>query len=299
MAFPTLLEVRRMTRFSLIARMLRVGGPVALGSSLCAGLLVASVGTASATATTATATFGYTGSTTTFTVPAGVSQLTLSMLGAEGGRGGADAAGPSPAGGYQGVVSGTMAVTPGQVLTIAVGQGGATGASNTHGSDTSNYTSGAAVGGTNPLGATYAGGNGGVAGWQGESGDGAGGGAATVITTDGDTIVAGGAGGAGGSGQFLPTLGRVDASSFTARTDIVSTVGQTGITVYTACMAPGSVSCDGGGSGAGGGGTVGGEQGQIQFGSATSDEWYGYGGSPGESLSGSLCKGRSVHLLTD
>jgi titin len=195
-------------------------------AAVVAALLALSPTPALAGPTTVTQTFGYTGSTTTFTVPAGVTQLTLSMAGGEGGRGGADANGPSPAGGYQGVVTGTMAVTPGQVLTVAVGQGGATGASTTTGSSNpSSYTSGAASGGSSPL-AGFGGGNGGVAGYQGDSGDGGAGGAATVIETGGSTIVAGGAGGAGGSGQYKPTLGRIDASSFTARTDTVTGTGQ-------------------------------------------------------------------------
>src|SRR5881392_498865 len=69
--------------------------------------------------------FGYTGSTTTWTVPAGVTSINLTVIGAQGGQGGRDST-PSPnPGGYQGIVSGTLTVTPGQVLTIGVGAGGA------------------------------------------------------------------------------------------------------------------------------------------------------------------------------
>lgn len=143
-----------------------------------------------------TETFGYTGTTATFTVPEGITQLTLSMKGAEGGQGGGDSAGWPPPGGYQGVVSGTILVTPGQVLTIAVGQGGANGTSGAGSNDPGTYTAGAAVGGSNPL-AGYLGGDGGVAGPNGSSGFGAAGGAATVVTTGGASIVAGGGGGSG------------------------------------------------------------------------------------------------------
>jgi predicted RNA-binding protein with TRAM domain len=257
-----------------------------VSATVVSAVIVAMPIAATAGPSTVTQTFGYTGSTTTYTVPAGVSQLTLSMMGAEGGRGGADASGPSPAGGYQGVVTGTMSVTPGQVLTVAVGQGGATGLSDTTGSH-STYTAGAAAGGQNPLGG-FAGGNGGVAGYNGSSGDGGAGGAATVITTGGSTLVAGGAGGSGGSGQYPPTIGRVAGSTFTARTDVVSATGQNGITVaYVCSVIPGN-NCDGGGSGAGGGGVSGGAQGDIQFGSGTSNEWYGYGGAPGGNSTASL-----------
>jgi titin len=232
-----------------------------------------------------TQTFGYSTGTTTFVVPAGITLLSLQLDGGEGGRGGNDVAGPSPVGGYQGVVSGTIAVNPGDVLTIAVGQGGTTGPSQVTGSST-NFTAGAPAGGANPLGG-YKGGNGGVAGWQGNSGDAGGGGAATVVTTGSTTIIAGGAGGAGGSGQFQPTIGRVPYSTFAARTDTTTTAGQDGLSVGQVCNSA-TGSCDGGGGGAGGGGAVGGAQGDVQFGSGSSDEWYGYGGYPGENSTGGI-----------
>ncbi len=49
-----------------------------------------------------------------------------------------------------------------------------------------------------------------------------------------------------------------------------------------------TASCDGGGGGAGGGGVVGGAQGDVQFGSGSSDEWYGYGGYPGQNSTGGV-----------
>ena len=250
-----------------------------------AGLIVTMPTAAMAAPATVSQTYGYTGATDTFTVPAGITVLTIQLQGGEGGQGGADSSGPSPTGGYQGVVSGTLAVTPGDVLTVAVGQGGVTGTSyDTGQQNPGNYTYGAAPGGSNPLGG-YGGGDGGVAGWQGDSGDAGGGGAATVVTTGSSTIVAGGAGGAGGSGQFSPTIGRVPYSTFTGRSDTTSTAGQDGITVGQVCDAS-TGSCDGGGGGAGGGGAAGGAQGDVQFGSGASDEWYGYGGYPGQNSTG-------------
>ena len=142
-----------------------------------------------------------------------------------------DAAGPSPAGGYQGVVTGTISVTPGQVLTIAVGQGGATGASSgTAAASRRTTPSVQRLGGSNPL-PGYQGGNGGVAGCQGSSGYGGAGAARTVVIIGGSTIVAGGAGGAGGSGQFAPTLGRVPYSSVHGPRRHRLGRGQDGITV--------------------------------------------------------------------
>ena len=77
-------------------------------------------------------------------------------------------------------------------------------------------------------------------------------------------------------------------STFTARSDDpISTAGQDGITVGQVCDAN-TGSCDGGGGGAGGGGVVGGAQGDVQFGSGTSDEWYGYGGYPGQNSTGGI-----------
>ena len=109
-----------------------------------------------------------------------------------------------------------------------------------------------------------------------------------MITSADATIVAGGAGGAGGSGQYEPTLGRVPYSTFSARADTVSTDGQEGITVATVCNNAPYPGCDGGGGGAGGGGATGGAKGDVQFGSESSNEWYGYGGYPGQNSTGGL-----------
>src|SRR6202044_3765567 len=83
------------------------------------------------------------------------------------------------------------------------------------------------------------------------------------------------------------TLGQVSLTSFEARSDVTSTDGQAGISVYNACV--GAPSCDGGGGGAGGGGGVqGGAQGLVEFGSGQSNEWFGLGGSPGANSTGAL-----------
>lgn len=222
-----------------------------------------------------TQTFNYTGSTQSFTVPAGVTALGVTIVGGQGGRGGTDSAGPSPAGGYAGQVQGTIAVTPGQVLTIAVGSGGGSGTGG-----------GAATGGSagsNPL-AGYEGGTGGRSGTNGSSGSGGGGGAASVLQVGGVDIVAGGAGGSGGSGQYAPIVGRLAEDHFVARSDATDTSGRPGVS-------PDAVAghnVDGGGSGAGGGGAQGGERGADQYGGATATEWFGFGGYPGSNSSGGL-----------
>ena len=188
-------------------------------------------------------------------------------------------------------------MTPGQVLTVAVGQGGAsspvwnqctTGANQPTGDPND------AVGGLNPLGG-YDGGNGGSPGPSGCSGYGGSGGAASVVevgTTGAPSsdavIVAGGSGGSGGSGQFAPTQGQISIPSFTARPDLISTNGQYGESVYTACHQVTGQQCDGGGGAGGGGGAQGGSAGLVEFGSGSSDEWFGLGGYPGENSTNAL-----------
>ncbi|HEY5303820.1 MAG TPA: fibronectin type III domain-containing protein, partial [Acidimicrobiales bacterium] len=243
-----------------------------------------------------TDTYGYTGATETLTIPSDVTSISLTMTGAEGGRGGRDSSGTAPLGGYQGEVTGTLAVTPGQVLTIAVGQGGAS--STVWNACTTGWNAAAgdpkdAVGGLNPLG--YDGGNGGSPGPSGCSGYGGSGGGASVVEvgtsgapTSAAVLVAGGSGGSGGSGQFSPTLGQISLPTYQARPDVTSTTGQNGEYVYTACHQVTGQQCDGGGGAGGGGGAQGGSAGLVEFGSGTSDEWFGLGAYPGENDTNSL-----------
>jgi titin len=100
--------------------------------------------------------------------------------------------------------------------------------------------------------------------------------------------VAGGSGGSGGSGQFSPTLGQISLPTYTARPDTTSTNGENGESVYTACHQVSGEQCDGGGGAGGGGGAQGGSAGYVEFGSGTSDEWFGLGGYPGENSTGGL-----------
>ena len=254
-----------------------ISAVVAIGA-----LLVALPQAALAGPTTVTKTFSYTGATDTFTVPAGISALTITVVGAEGGNGGADNTPAPAAGGYRGVVTGTLSVNPGDVLGVAVGSHGGTGASRI------NSGTPAAVGGANPL-TGYAGGNGGLAGTRGSSGEGGAGGAATVLKVGtADVVVAGGGGGSGGSGQYASTQGHPATSSYDGRADATSTSGQVGQNADDACVAAACTNSDGGGSGGGGGGAQGGATGDIQFGAGTSNEWYGFAGSVGQNSTASL-----------
>jgi titin len=197
-------------------------------SIVAAGSLVAPAffGTpASATGTTVTQTFGFdSDALQNFTVPPDVTSLTITATGGQGGWGGADSAGNPPAGGYQGQVSGTISVTPGDYLTIGVGAGAdepydtaCTGGRDEQ-SPADAYD---AAAGVNPL-SQYDGGMGGAPGYNGCSGYGGAGGAATAVEvgssasapTSVGTIVAGGGGGDGGSGQYVLVRGQIGLASY-------------------------------------------------------------------------------------
>jgi predicted RNA-binding protein with TRAM domain len=321
----------------------------ALVAIISGGLAIPSlpglVTSAGATASTVTQTFGFDNDTLqNFTVPAGVTSLSITTTGGYGGWGGADSSGRPPEGGYLGEVTGTMSVTPGDYLTIGVGSGGDEPIDTvcTKGLDASSpVDANDAPGGINPL-TQYDGGMGGAPGPNGCSGYGGSGGAATAVEvgssssapTSIGTVVAAGGGGSGGSGQYALVRGQISLASYVPQstpspityglpagcsgggcsshntiespsplpTD--ATQGQQGIAVFTMCGgsldadtsnqyfnadAPsGEAGCDGGGGAGGGGGLAGGAAGNDQFGSGSSDEWYGQGGSPGENSTGSI-----------
>lgn len=256
-----------------------------------------------------TLTFSYVGSVERFTIPANVTEVTLTVTGAEGGRGGQDYSVRPLEAGYKGVVSGTIPVTPGEQISVAVGQKGsdpvATGC--TAGPRSDAPGSNASTGGANPL-AAYAGGGGGAPGPDGCSGYGGAGGAASVVQigtvanpSASALIVAGGSGGSGGNGQFAALQGGLAQASFLGRTDIVSTNGQTGLNTYTACVAAPRPDgrCDGGGGAGAGGGAQGGKRGEVPFGTGTNTEWYGLGAYPGQnSTSGFVGLSASYNYYT-
>ncbi|WP_345257882.1 glycine-rich protein [Flaviaesturariibacter amylovorans] len=129
-----------------------------------------------------TQTFNYTGGMQTFTVPAGVTSISIDARGARGGRGSEN--GGFVSGGGGGRVQATMSVTPGQVLNIFVGERG--------------YGDPGCAWGCSPHGPSF---NGGAAARGTQTG---GGGGATDIRLGGTALtdrvlVAGGGGGAGGT----------------------------------------------------------------------------------------------------
>lgn len=136
--------------------------------------------------------------TNTFTVPSGVTSVTVDVFGAEGGAVG------STAGGKGGRVQGTLPVVGGQVLTIVVGsKAGGSGLGGTGSGAGGNGANGGARS-TISLGGSlkFVGGGGGGAGWP-TADTGTGGAAGDVATAGGHG--SGGAGGAGGGGANGPS----------------------------------------------------------------------------------------------
>ncbi len=168
--------------------------------NVCASLLFALAGAAgvahaqSCSVGETSAPFAFTGGEQTVTVPAGVQSATVYLSGAQGGNGLSGAGGTGGAGGLGGRVQGSLAVTPGAVLSIWVG-GQATQAVNPGGigqgvdgiggGATDLRVGGNAVG--NRVAVAGGGGGGGNAGWS----------TANVIAGGGGGAGGGGAGGAG------------------------------------------------------------------------------------------------------
>lgn len=200
-------------------------------------------------------------SSTTWTVPAGVTSLTIKVYGGGGGTGGQDcgAGCSNTAAGNAGYVLATYTVAPGNSIGIYPGGKGANGGNSVSGS-------GGGAGGTASYGAAYNGGTGGNAGSSGSSGGGGGGGAASIVTINSVIkIIAGGASGGGGMAN-LANSGNAGTNTYSANG--TSNTGGNGTT-------PGG---DGGGGGGGGGGQYGSLGGNVH---AAGGESAGDGGGIG------------------
>lgn len=187
----------------------------------------------------------YTGSGA-WTVPGGVNNIWIRVMGGGAGSGGEDCGagcGRAP-GGPAGYIYISVPVNPGDVIGIYPGGRGSNGESNSS-------NGGGGAGGISTYSIAYNGGNGGNTGPIGSSGGGGGGGAASVVTINNVVmLVAGGAGGGGGMANSpdsgLPGSGSTSANG-------TSTGGGNGI----------SATADGGGGGGGGGGQYGSIGGSI------------------------------------
>ncbi len=226
--------------------------------------------------------FGFAETSDACVVPAGITTMTITVIGGGGGGGQASAVvGGGGGGGGEITVCDTVAVTPGDTLTLTVGDGGTGGGlgsgsalAATDGSDSKVVTSG--VAGELCKGR---GGKAGVAGVGGDSGngkaggtgaaDGAGGGGGSGSATD-DTCGAGANGdtdgGGGGCGQDLFETGASGGGgggSLTGSGGIANITGSggNGGGFYTNCVAVSdgqNAHSYGAGGGGGGGASVGG-----------------------------------------
>lgn len=157
-----------------------------IGSIAVLASAIACVGAARAEATT----FTFTGTEQSYVVPAGVTEVSMTAIGAAGGNG-CQGGAPQPFPGGEGAqIRADFAVSPGSVLYVEVGGTG------TNGEPTIFCTNGTSAGGLS--GASASGGAGGAVGGGG------GGGASQVLTVPAaigantsQLIVAGGGGGAG------------------------------------------------------------------------------------------------------
>ena len=213
------------------------------------------------------ASFSYTGARQVFTVPDKVTTLQITAQGGGGGAGlGFDGSlfiGESGPGGAGTAIVASVAVVPGEQITIDVGGKGGDGP-NWSGSSCSSAASGGS-GGVSPT--VYDGGPGGTGDGCG-GGGGGGGGATAVGAGDSTVLIASGGGGGGAGGGFAGANGGGGASggplaagsSGSAGSGTNPGGGGTCCTSTPAGTGGGSscTACDSGGGGGGGGGFSGG-----------------------------------------
>ncbi len=216
-------------------------------------------------------TFNYTGSMQTYTVPAGVTSIAVDVAGGQGGN-----YTGFGSGGLGGRAQGTVAVTPGQVIYVYVGQQGPN----------------AAPGGAVPPGGSNSGGGANGGNGSNSYGGASGGGSSDIRTVSGSTtaalssrllVGAGGGGGAwdcgtdngGGGGGLTGSLG-FDCGSY-----------------YSSCGGPGTQTAGGasGGSPATAGGFGFGGNSANYYGGGGGGGWYGAGGA----TYGGACGGSSYY----
>ena len=187
-AWPRRTRERRRRAATRVLACLAVVPFAALALSLVSAAPASAAGNGSQT-------FGYTGSSQTYTVPPGVSQIAVTGVGAPGGSGLEGLfGGGGAAGGVGSTATAQVPVTPGETLTVDVGGHGGNGADINTGAGGGIGSGGGTNGGP--------GGHGGTGGSGG--GGGGGGGATTLYDASGKLLlVAGGGGGGGGGGAVI------------------------------------------------------------------------------------------------
>ena len=229
-------------------------------------------------------TFSYTGSTQTYTVPAGVKSVNVKLWGAGGG--GTATSGCSTYGGAGGYAGGTISVTAGDVLTIIVGGGGGAhsggGRSAVRNSGGTELVTAGGGGGAGECNSGLHGApGGGTSGGNASVGGGTGGGGGTQST-----------GGTGGYHNFGSACGYAGPPPFsTTGSQFQGGVGYGGLLLGSGGFGGGGSGydeyCDGGGGG-GGGGYYGGGGG----GGGSSNNFPGGGG--GSSYLGGVSNGSTT-----
>jgi uncharacterized delta-60 repeat protein len=224
-----------------------------------------------ATAGTAAVNLSHTGGSQDWTVPAGITSVSVTLTGAKGGRGSNDGPGEGGNSGTGGRVTGSLAVTPGELLTAHVGGAGQNGSFATN-------TGGGA-------GGSYGGARGGHAGGVGGSGGGGGGGGAAILFR-GSTVLAaaggaGGGGGAGGSTEWLFSDNQANRNGLSGYTG-----GYVSVSSGSSGADRGAGNDGGGGGGGGGGYPRGGAGGSLR--KNGNNNTGGNGGSAGENFSSGL-----------
>ncbi|HVS58348.1 MAG TPA: DUF2341 domain-containing protein [Candidatus Saccharimonadales bacterium] len=152
-----------------------------------------------------------TAGTYSFTVPTGVTSLTIKAWGAGGGGGGGGTYGGGGSGGGGGFIQSTLSVSPGENLTVKVGGGGGAGTYRTYSGDGGGgggYSS--AYNGSTPLVIAAGGGGGGGAAYYpyyGNSGGGGAGGGTTGLSGSSSNSGNGGGGGTPAAGGGAGTGG--------------------------------------------------------------------------------------------
>ncbi|MFD8318484.1 DUF7927 domain-containing protein [Kitasatospora purpeofusca] len=223
----------------------------------------------------------YSGGDQTFTVPAGVTAVYARVFGAGGAGSPRDYYTGQYGGGGGGYTTGTLAVTPGQALTLTVGQGGRLN------STTSTYGGGGAGGqgytAANGSNATGGSGGGMSAVWNGASGTNplvvAGGGGGSSPGADATTPAAGGGGGSNGGQDNQPAAsgrGGTQSAGGAAATQTACAAATAGAQ-YQGGRGASSPQNEGGGGG--GGGYYGGGGGACQRGGTLDANGMGGGGS--------------------
>lgn len=232
------------------------GGLICLVSNSAASSITADVTNVGVNCVPNTVSFTTPGSST-WTVPAGLTSISVVATGGGGGGGGLSGTNAGQLGGAGAVVTSTLSVTPGQVLTLVIGGGGGAGANGAANCCGFGLGAGGGGGGSTNIDAgtsnqIIAGGGGGGGSYDGGAGGSAGG--------------TGGAGASGGDANFgLPASGGGGGS------------GGTGGVAGTNCD---GLSCNAGSDGDGGGGGTGGYNGPgTPGGSGGSSAGAGVGGS--------------------